>query len=101
MRPNKRYKTNRCDLDGAWLDIHNATGKLPKPKRGRTLPGHNFTGPYNPLEQQLRYDPETGTILEIYQNPTGATDAIAMQHDVHCGSYTYRKQKYGESEKKK
>ena len=30
----------------------------------------------------MKYDPETGEILEIYQPPTGATDAIAMQHDV-------------------
>ena len=54
-----------------------------------TLPGHNFTGPYNPLEDQLRYDPTTGEILEFYVNPTGKTDAIAAQHDVDysvCGN---------------
>ena len=31
----------------------------------------------------------TGNILQIYQNPTGKTDAIAMQHDVGytvCGN---------------
>ena len=39
--------------------------KLPKPKSGWTLPGHNYTGPYNPLEQQLRYDPATGANLGI------------------------------------
>ena len=82
VRPNQRYKTDRPDLDGAGFDIHAAIGKLPKPKRGWTLPGHNYTGPYNPLEQQVNYDPETGEILEIYQKPTGATDAIAIQHDV-------------------
>ena len=75
-------------------------GKLPKPKRGWTLPGHNFTGPYNPLEQQLKYDPETGEILETYQHPKGAIDAISMQHDVDYGSCSYRKQKYGEDENK-
>ena len=32
--------------------------KLPKPKGGWTLPGHNYTGPYNPLEQQLRFNPK-------------------------------------------
>ena len=82
VRPNQRYKTDRPDLDGAGFDIHEAIGKFPKPKKGWTLPGHNFTGPYNPLEKQVKYDPETGEILEIYQPPTGATDAIAMQHDV-------------------
>ena len=106
IRPKKNYKTNRKDLDGSgifsdmlsgfnyapWtnpvgkkgkgVDIHKAIGKLPKPKKGWTLPGHNYTGPYNPLEQQLRYDPATGEILEFIQKPTGKTDAVAAQHDV-------------------
>ena len=34
--------------------------KLLAPKRGWTLPGQDYTGPYNPLEQQLKYNPETG-----------------------------------------
>ena len=71
------------------VDVHKAIGKLPKPRKGWTLPGHNYTGPYNPLEDQLRYDPTTGEILEFYVNPTGKTDAIAAQHDVDysvCGN---------------
>ena len=75
-------------ISGGALDIHKAIGKLPKPKKGWTLPGHNYTGPYNPLEKQLRYDPNMGEILEIYQQPTGKTDAVSMQHDVDyavCG----------------
>ena len=99
VRPNLRYKTDRPDLDRAGFDIHAAIGKFPKPKRGWTLPGHNYTGPYNPLEQQVNYDPETGQIREIYQPPTGATDAIAMQHDVDCGVCSNRSEKYGENEK--
>ena len=51
VRPNKRYKTDRADLDGAGFDIHTAIGKLPAPKNGCTLPGHNYTKPYNPLDQ--------------------------------------------------
>ena len=43
----------------AGIDIHSAIGKLPKPKQGWTLPGHYYTGQYNPLEQQVNYDPET------------------------------------------
>ena len=99
VRPNRRHKTDRSDLDGAGFDIHSVIGKLPKPKRGWTLPGHNYTGPYNPLEQQVNYDPETGQIREIYQPPTGATDAIAMQHDVDYGVCSNRTKKYGENEK--
>ena len=67
---------------GGAFDLHKAIGKLPKPKKGWTLPGHNYTGPYNPLEKQLSYDPKTGKILKIFQQPTGATDAVSMQHDV-------------------
>ncbi|KAL9959463.1 hypothetical protein ACROYT_G032789 [Oculina patagonica] len=75
-------KTRFVKTQGAGIDIHKAIGKLPKPKKGWTLPGHNYTGPYNPLEKQLTYDPKTGKILKIKQQPTGATDAVAMQHDV-------------------
>ena len=67
---------------GGAIDIHKAIGRLPKPKKGFTLPGHYYTGPYNPLDEQLKYDPETGQILEYYQKPTGSTDMIASQHDV-------------------
>ena len=73
---------------GGAIDIHKQIGKLPKPKGGWTLPGHKYTGPYNDLENQVRYNPETGEILEIYDQPTGPTDAVAMQHDVDysvCG----------------
>ena len=53
------------------------------------MPGHNYTGPGNSLEQQLRYDPNTGQIVEIYQQPTCRTDAVSLQHDVDysvCGN---------------
>ena len=73
---------------GGAVDIHKQIGKLPKPKGGWTLPGHKYTGPYNDLENQIRYSSETGEILEIYDQPTGSTDAVAMQHDVDysvCG----------------
>ena len=75
-------------INGGGIDIHKQIGKLPKPKGGWTLPGHKYTGPYNDLENQVRYDPKTGEILEIYDQPTGPTDAVAMQHDVDysvCG----------------
>jgi len=82
VRPNRRHKTDRAELDGAGIDIHKAIGKLPKLKRGWTLPGHYYTGPYNPLEQQVNYDPETGQI----------------QH-VDYGVCSSRNEKYGENEK--
>ena len=90
------YAGNRVDdptnpLYGGAFDLHKAIGRLPKPKKGWTLPGHNYTGPYNPLEKQLSYDPQTGKILRIYQQPTGTTDAVAMQHDVDYAVCTGKK----------
>ena len=99
IRPKLNYKTNRPDLDGGGLftdmlygfnylprgkgiDIHKAIGKLPKPKGRFTLPGHKYTGPYNLLDQQLRFDPNTEVILEFMVKPSGKTDAVAAQHDV-------------------
>ena len=35
------------------MDIHKLIGKLPRPKKGFTLPKHKYTGPYNPLHLQL------------------------------------------------
>jgi len=55
---------------------------MQKKKKEFTLPGHNYTEPYNPLEKELKLNPITGEILEIYQKPTGKTDAVAMRHDV-------------------
>ena len=66
---------------GKGVDIHNAILKV-APKKGFVMPGHRYTGPGNPLQQQLIYDPNTGQILEIFQQPTGKTDAVSMQHDV-------------------
>ena len=90
IRPNKKYKTDRADLDGAGVDVHSLIGKLPRPKKGFTLPGHNYTGPWNPLDKQVRFN-ENGKILEIMQQPTGKTDAVAMQHDVDYSICAKRK----------
>lgn len=48
-----------------------------------------FTGPRNPLNEQVKYDPDTGEVLEIHQKPTGETDAVSMHHDIDysvCGN---------------
>ena len=69
IRPNRKYKTDRPDLDGKGVDTHALIGKLPRPKHGWTLPGHNYTRPYNPLDKQFDYGQETRKILKIHQNP--------------------------------
>ena len=60
------------------MDIHKIIGKLPRPKKGFVLPSHKYTGPYNPLAEQLdEHDrPVPG------QEPYNAVDAIAMSHDI-------------------
>jgi len=35
------------------LDLHSVIGKLPRPKGGFTIRSRKYTGPYNPLDQQL------------------------------------------------
>ena len=80
--------SNKLDpFSGKGIDIHKAILKV-APKKGFVIPGHNYTGPGNPLEKQLKHD-STGRIIEIYQQPTGKTDAVSMQHDVDytvCGN---------------
>ena len=82
------WENNPLTSFGSGVDIHNTILKV-APRKGFTLPGHKYTGPGNPLESQLKYDPQTGEILEIYDQPTGRTDAVSMQHDVDysvCGN---------------
>ena len=85
---DKYFWENNPLITGSGIDIHKAILKI-APKKGFTLPGHKYTGPGNPLESQLNYDPQTGEILEIMEQPTGRTDAVSMQHDVDysvCGN---------------
>lgn len=67
---------------GKGIDIHKYIGKLTRPKGGWTPPGCKYMGPYNPLEEQLRYDPETGEVLEWYVKPYNRVDEIAAHHDI-------------------
>ena len=60
------------------MDIHKVIGKLPRPKKGYTLPGHKYTGPYNPLDEQL----DENDIPIAGQEPFNAVDAISMRHDI-------------------
>ena len=44
--------SNKLDpVSGGAIDIHKAILKV-APKKGFVMPGHNYTGPGNPLEQQ-------------------------------------------------
>ena len=66
-------------------------GKLPRPKKGFVLTGYNYASPYNPLDKQLKFDLNTGEILEFIEQPSAKTDAVAMIHNVDyslCGDDT-------------
>ena len=60
------------------MDIHKIIGQLPRPKKGFVLPGHKYTGPYNPLEEQL----DENDIPLLGQEPFNNVDAISMRHDI-------------------
>ena len=53
-------------------------GYLPRPKKGFVLPNHKYTGPYNPLTEQL----DKNDIPIIGQEPFNAVDEISMKHDI-------------------
>ena len=96
IRPNKKYKTDRKELDGSGIDIHKAIGWLPKPKGGWTPGKYKYMGPYNPLDKQLEYDRNTGEVTKWYVQPYNKVDEIAAHHDI-C--YDMGKNK-GECDKK-
>ena len=67
---------------GRGVDIHKWIGKLPAPKAGWTPGKYKYMGPYNPLEKQLSYDPETGEVTEWRVKPYNKVDEIAAYHDI-------------------
>ena len=67
---------------GGGVDIHKWIGKLPKPKAGWTPGKYKYMGPYNPLDKQLTYDPETGEVTEWRVKPYNKVDEIAAYHDI-------------------
>ena len=60
------------------MDIHKIIGKLPIPKKGFVLPGHKYTGPYNPLDEQL----DENDVPILGQEPFNGVDEISMRHDI-------------------
>ena len=85
VRLNKKYKTNRLELDGRsgkGFDVHKLIGKLPKPKAGWTPGKYKYMGPYNPLEKQLSYDPISGKVTDWKVKPYNKVDEIAAYHDI-------------------
>ena len=82
VRLDKKYKTDRPELDGKGVDIHKWIGKLPRPKAGWTSGKYKYMGAYNPLDEQLEYDPETGEVLKWKVMPYNKVDEISAYHDI-------------------
>ena len=82
IRPNKKYITDRKDLDGGAIDIHKLTGNLPRPKGGWTPSDYKYLGPYNPFDKRLKYETNSGQVLEWYVQLKNKVDEIAAYHDI-------------------
>ena len=76
------WENNPLLTAGSGVDIHKWIGKLPKPKAGWTPGSYKYMGPYNPLDKQLSYDPETGKVTEWKVKPYNKVDEIAAYHDI-------------------
>ena len=73
------------------IDIHSLLQKNPVTK-AMLMPkfSYKYLGPYNPLENQLLYDKNSGDIYTYYDKPQNVLDKIASRHDT-C--YAVRKNK--------
>ena len=71
------------------MDIHKEIGRLPRPKKGFVLPGHKYTGPYNPLDEQL----DVNDLPVAGQEPFNAVDTNSMKHDICYRDYKDEKKK--------
>ena len=84
IKPQKGGSSQRLLMPraGGGIDIHKLIGKLPKPKSGFTPGNYKYMGPYNPLNKQLKYDPNTGKVQQWYVKPYNKVDEIAAYHDI-------------------
>lgn len=69
-------------IDGGGFDIHKAIGKIAKPKAGWTPGKYKYMGPYNPLDNLLEYDKNTGEVTKWHVQPYNKVDEIAAHHDI-------------------
>ena len=43
---------------------------------------NKYTGPGNNLSKQVKFDPQTGEIIQIYDQPSSSNDRCSMYHDI-------------------
>ena len=56
--------------------------KTPKTKSWLDSRKYKYMGAYNPLDKQLKYDPDTGEVQEWYVNPYNKVNDISAYHDI-------------------
>ena len=76
------WENNPLLMEGSGVGIHKWIGKLLRPKAGWTPGKYKYMGPYNPLDKQLSYDPNTGKVTEWRVKPYNKVDEIAAYHDI-------------------
>ena len=77
------------------VDIHKLITSNPITKRIMSLWGSNskanlirgklfnkYTGSGNNLSKQIKFDPQTGEIIQIYDKPSSSNDKCSMYHDI-------------------
>ena len=77
IRPKKKYKTNRKDLDGGALDIQKHLSKLGELHMiSPSVQRYRFCGPGTRLEERLASnDPKV-------REPLNVLDSICLRHDI-------------------
>ena len=43
---------------------------------------NKYTGPGNNLSKQVKFDPQTGEIIQIFDQPSSSNDKCSMYHDI-------------------
>ena len=43
---------------------------------------NKYTGPGNDLSKQVKFNPQTGKIIQIYDQPSSSNDRCSMFHDI-------------------
>ena len=72
VRPNKKYKTHRADLDGKGVDIHNWIGKLPRPKAGWTPGKYKYMGAFSHKSHYSKIKGGKRLLNELLSRPDSA-----------------------------
>ena len=57
-------------------------GSNSKPNSLREKLFNRYTGPGNPVQQQVDFNPYTGQIYKVYDPPSSKNDRCSMTHDI-------------------